>query len=194
MLTHPGASLHLSQLNKLTHRGCDTPPDAPARDTAPGSANPTDTSRRLSQPRRPRQSPRAWNSRGAEASEPEAHTHRGWVGGHSRRDGAGSPPPFTHSRASASQPQGPGPCPSPTPTRTLVCRQGRAPSHTHTHTHTHIHTHTHTLALPPQRLPKPQADAPFRGSWPFPSPPPPIAFHFRFPPGMLITHRSGPNN
>ena len=77
---------------------------------------------------------------GAEASEPEAHTHRGWVGGHSRGDGAGSPPPFTHSRASASQRQGPGPCPSPTPTRTLVCRQGRAPSHTHTHTRTRSHS------------------------------------------------------
>lgn len=74
--THPGASLHLSQLNKRTHRGCDIPPDSPARDTAPGSANPTDTSRQLSQPRRSRQSPRAWNSRGAARRRPSPRLTR----------------------------------------------------------------------------------------------------------------------
>lgn len=145
--THPGASLHLSQLNKLTHRGCDTPPDAPARDKAPGSANPTDTSRRLSQPRRPRQSPRAWNSRGAERRRPSprlTRTRDGRAGTAAGMRSGRLPASHTHA-PSASQPQGPGPCPSPTPTRTSVCRQGRAPSHTHTYPHLYTRTRSHSL-------------------------------------------------
>lgn len=79
---------------------------------------------------------------GAEASEPEAHTHQGWVGGHSRGMRSGRlPPSHTHAQVRHNR-RDPARVPHRRP-RAPQSVDKAEPHHTHTYTHTYTHTHAH---------------------------------------------------